>query len=77
MNPPPLSADRMMAQAGFRIDIDNYFDNDPFLHFFEVSKSNLHVLKLKDVKEGELVNWKIIPLHLNFQIPSFHRTVAT
>ena len=34
VNPPPLSADRLMTQAAFRIDTPNYFDGESFLHFF-------------------------------------------
>ena len=33
-NPPPLSADRLLNQAAFRINQENYFECEPFLHFF-------------------------------------------
>ncbi len=50
INPPPLSADRLLVQSSFRIEAPNYFDHDPFLHFFEVSKSNLHIVRINDIK---------------------------
>jgi hypothetical protein len=46
VNPPLLSADRLLSQAAFKIECENYFEAEPFLHFFEILKSTLHILRL-------------------------------
>lgn len=66
-----------MNQAAFRVDTPNYFEGEPFLHFFEATKSNLHVLRIKDMNENQEPKWEVISLNIKFLIPSFHRTVAT
>jgi hypothetical protein len=43
---PILSADRLLQQNSFRIDAKNFFESAPFLHFFEVTNSTLHVVKI-------------------------------
>lgn len=72
-----LSAERLLQQNSFRIEMDNYFKGEPFLHFFEVSNSTLHLIKINDIKPGQAIKWDIIPLNNAFKVPSFHRTVAT
>jgi hypothetical protein len=77
MNPQMLSADRLLQQNSFRIETENFFKGEPFLHFFEVSNSTLHLINLNDIKHNEPIRWEVIPLNINFNIPSFHRTTAT
>ena len=72
-----LSADRLMQQNSFRIDAENFFNVEPFLHFFEVTNSTLHTVFINDIKQGESIKWNKIPLSIDFGIPPFHRTVAT
>ena len=77
VNPQVLSADRLMQQNSFRIEADNFFKVEPFLHFFEVTNSTLHTIFINDIKQGESIKWNKIPLDIDFGIPPFHRTVAT
>lgn len=77
VNPPPLSADRILQQSSFRIDHPNFFQTQPFLHFFEVTNSTLHLIDITSLRESQAAHWQTIPLAIDFQIPSFHRTVAT
>ena len=35
------------------------------------------MLKIKDIKEHATIRWNVIPLEIDFAIPSFHRTAAT
>ena len=77
MNPQMLSADRILQQNSFRIEMENYFRGEPFLHFFEVTNSALHLININNIKQGEPIKWTILPLHIDFNIPSFHRTTAT
>lgn len=74
---PLLSADRLLQQNSFRIETKNFFEVEPFLHFFEGTNSALHVVKINNIKLNEPIRWEIIPLEINFKIPSFHRTIAT
>jgi hypothetical protein len=76
-NPQLLSADRILQQNSFRIEMDNYFRVEPFLHFFEVANSTLHLLNINDIRQGGPIKWNKIPLDIDFNIPPFHRTVAT
>lgn len=57
--------------------MENYFTGEPFLHFFEVTNSTLHLIKLNDIKQNQAIKWEIIPLNISFTLPSFHRTIAT
>lgn len=77
VNPQMLSADRIMQQNSFRIEMQNFFKGEPFLHFFQVSNSTLHLIKINDIKQSQPIRWDVIPLNINFSVPSFHRTVAT
>jgi hypothetical protein len=78
INPQPLSVDREMNKNSLLIEHPNYFKSgEPFLHFFELSKSNLHVIKIKDLEENSQTKWDVIPLNISFAIPSFHRSIAT
>ena len=77
LNPQLLSADRILHQNSFRIEGDNYFKVEPFLHFFEVTNSALHRININEIKQSEPIKWNIIPLNIDFSIPPFHRTVAT
>lgn len=52
INPPPLSADRLLQQNSFRIEIKNYFEGEPFLHFFEVTNSTLHLIGINEIRES-------------------------
>lgn len=46
VNPPPLSADRILQQGSFRIDVGNFFVKNPFLHFLSVDNSTLHIINI-------------------------------
>ena len=46
LNPQLLSADRILHQNSFRIEMQNYFKAEPFLHFFEVTNSALHMINI-------------------------------
>ena len=77
MNPQLLSADRILHQNSFRIEGENYFKGEPFLHFFEVTNSALHKIGINEIRQSEPIKWNVIPLNIDFSIPPFHRTVAT
>lgn len=47
LNPQLLSADRILHQNSFRIEGENYFKCEPFLHFFEVTNSALHKIDIR------------------------------
>lgn len=67
-----------MSKNSFPIQYPNYFKSgEPFLHFFEVSKGNLHVMKITDLESNNNGDWDIIPLNIDFSLPAFHRTIAT
>lgn len=74
---PVLSADRLLQQNSFRIEMKNFFEVPPFLHFFEVTNSTLHLVFLDGIRPNEPVKWEVMPLDITFKIPSFHRTIAT
>lgn len=52
VNPQQLSADRLLQQTSFRIQVDNFFKGDPFLHFFEVTNSSLHKINISEIRQG-------------------------
>ena len=77
LNPQMLSADRILHQNSFRIQMQNYFKTQPFLHFFQTTNSTLHIMNINSIKQGQALKWNIVPLDIDFQIPPFHRTIAT
>lgn len=75
--PIPVNDKLFEKTSSFRIETQNYFRGEPFLHFFEVEENAIHIAKIADIEETGTVEWLKFPLQINFKVPSFHRSVAT
>ena len=65
----------------FHVTVDEFFNKNcprKFLHFFQNNENYLHILNLNELKfnNGNPV-FERIRLNIDFQIPRFHKSIAT